>query len=108
MRCSSPSSTRGCGRTSGANSRRDADIPPARRELQRDYVNRLAAAAAAPGAASRVDSRSLMRVEAQALLARIRSALRRPGLNAETRAHLQDSADTLAQALAAPLQRAGA
>ena len=61
-----------------------------------------------PGAYSRADARSLLRTQAQALLGRIHSALQRGGLSPESRAHLQDSADSLTQALAAPLQRAGA
>jgi hypothetical protein len=85
-----------------------SDIPEARRELQRDYVNRMSELLLRPNAASRVDMRSLMRVDAQSLLGRIRGALRHPGLDAASRAHLQDSAETLALALAAPLHRAGA
>ena len=57
---------------------------------------------------SRADARSLVRVQAQELLARIQTAAQRKGLSAEARAHLQDSADTLRQALAAPLLRQGA
>jgi hypothetical protein len=60
-----------------------------------------------PGVASRADSRSLLRTEAQSLLARIERAAKRPGLSDAARAHLADSADTLSQALAAKLQRAG-
>lgn len=84
------------------------DIPALRRELQREHVNRVAAALLRPGAASRADARSLMRVEAQALLTRLNGAQKRADLSEEARAHLADSADTLAQALAARLQRSGA
>jgi hypothetical protein len=84
------------------------DIPALRRELQREYVNRVANNLLRPSALSRADARSLMRVQAQALLTRINAASKRSGLSAEARAHLQDSADTLSQALAAKLQRAGA
>jgi hypothetical protein len=45
--------------------------------------------------------------QAQALLGRITRRCKRGGLSPESRAHLQDSADSLTQALAAPLQRAG-
>ena len=38
----------------------------------------------------------------------LRHTSKRKGLSPEARAHLQDSAETLAQALAAKLQRAGA
>ncbi|MEO7009356.1 MAG: hypothetical protein ABI156_09430, partial [Caldimonas sp.] len=85
-----------------------ADIPSARRELQREHVNRIAAALLRPGNASRADARSLMRVQAQSLLGQIQSALARRSFGADTTAHLQDCADTLAQVLSARLQRAGA
>jgi hypothetical protein len=84
-----------------------SDIAPARRELQREHVNRLAAAALRPGAASRADVRSLLRTQAQSLLGQIQTALAKRSHGADTQAHLQDSADTLAQALSARLQRAG-
>jgi hypothetical protein len=57
---------------------------------------------------SRADARSLVRVQSQELLGRIQTAAQRKGLSAEARAHLQDSADTLRQALNAPLVRQGA
>ncbi|MGH8795531.1 MAG: zinc-dependent metalloprotease [Caldimonas sp.] len=85
-----------------------ADIPSARRELQREHVNRIAAALLRPGNASRADARSLMRVQAQSLLGQIQAALARRSFGADTTAHLQDCADTLAQVLSARLQRAGA
>jgi hypothetical protein len=86
----------------------NADIPPLRRELQREHVNRVANMLLRPSSLSRADARSLIRAQAQTLLVRINAASRRSGLGAEARAHLQDSADTLSQALAAKLQRAGA
>jgi hypothetical protein len=84
------------------------DIPAQRRELQREHVNRVAALMLRPGTLARADARGLMRVQANDLLAQINAAARRKDLSAEARAHLQDSADTLRQALNAPLQRAGA
>jgi hypothetical protein len=84
------------------------DIVSARRELQREYVNRLAGLLLRPGALTRADARSLVRVQSQDLLVRIEAAAQRKGLSVEARAHLQDSADTLRQALKAPLQRQGA
>ena len=84
------------------------DIPALRRELQREHVNRIAMLVLRPGSLSRADSRSLMRAQAQTLLGRLNAASRHAGLSAEARAHLQDSADTLAQALSAKLQRGGA
>jgi hypothetical protein len=85
-----------------------ADIAAPRRDLQREHVNRLAAALLQPTAASRADARSLLRAEARALLTRIQTASRKAGLSAEARAHLSDSADSLGLALEAKLQRAGA
>ena len=86
---------------------KSGDIAAARRELQREHVNRLSTMLLRPTAASRADARSLLRVEAQGLLARLNGASKRPGLSAEARAHLADSADSLTQALQARLQRAG-
>jgi hypothetical protein len=86
---------------------RNADIVGPRRELQREHVNRLAAAVLRPASASRADSRSLMRVQAQSLLAHIQAALARRTYSADTTAHLQDCADTLSQVLSARLQRLG-
>ena len=83
-------------------------IAAPRRELQRDFVNRVAAVLLHPGALSRADARSLLRVEARSLLARLDGALRRGGaMDAPSRAHLEDAAETLRLALAAPLLRAG-
>ncbi len=85
-----------------------SDIVSSRRELQREYTNRLTAQLLRPGALTRADARSLVRAQAHDLLGRIQSASLRKGLSAEARAHLQDSADSLRQALTAPMQRAGA
>ena len=84
------------------------DIAPARRELQRDHVNRLASQLLRPASLSRADARSLVRAQALTLLDRMSAAAHRPGLGSDARAHLEDSADTLRQALTAKLQRAGA
>ena len=86
---------------------RGGDIDAPRRELQRDYVARVASTLVRPGAQTRADARSLMRAQARELLARVNASLQRGGLSAESRAHLEDSAETLRQALAAPLQRQG-
>ena len=85
-----------------------ADIGPARREIQREHVNRLADLLVRPASLSRADARGLVRSEAQQLLARIQVAQKRPGLGAPAQAHLRDSAETLTQALAARLVRSGA
>jgi len=87
-----------------------ADIPPLRRELQREHVNRVANLLLRPASLSRADARSLVRAEAQGMLGRITSAMakRNKDLSPEAKAHLQDSAETLSQALGARMQRAGA
>ena len=83
-----------------------AGIPAPRRELQRDHVNRLATAVLRPSGQSRADARGLLREQALALQARLQTAQRQAARsNAETRAHLADSLDTLRQALSAPLAR---
>ncbi|HET9978443.1 MAG TPA: zinc-dependent metalloprotease [Burkholderiaceae bacterium] len=81
------------------------DIPGPRRELQREHVNRVATLLLRPSPTARADARSLLRVQAQGLLGRINTAAKRPSLSAEARAHLQDTAETLQQALAAKLIR---
>ena len=83
-------------------------ISTARRDLQRDHVNRLSLAVLRPTGTGRADVRGHLREQARGLLGRLDAALRkRTTLDAETRAHLADSADTLRQALAATLQRQG-
>ena len=85
---------------------RNPRIEPARRELQREHVNRLAAALLRPMPGARVEARGLLRTQARMLLASLDSRLvQRPALDAGTRAHLADCADTLRQASKAPLQR---
>jgi hypothetical protein len=84
-----------------------ADIAAPRRELQREHLNRLAASLVRPSGGVRADVKGLQREQARELLVRIGAAQRRGGLSAETRAHLAESSETLAQALAARLQRAG-
>ncbi len=85
-----------------------SQIDPARRELQREYVNRLAGFLLRPLPGSRVDARNLVRSHTRQLLTSLDKVLqRRPGLDPDTRAHLDDCADTLRQAIRAPLQRLG-
>jgi hypothetical protein len=84
------------------------NISATRRELQRDHLNRVANSLFRPNPQARADARSLLRVQAQQLQVQLDKSLKRGGpMNAETRAHLQDSADTLSQALSAKLYRAG-
>lgn len=83
-----------------------ADIAPARRELQREHLQRIAGQILRPTAA-KADTRSLMRAEALVLQESLKVAAARPQWTAEARAHLQDSLDLLSEALAAKMQRAG-
>lgn len=83
-------------------------LPAARRELQREHVNQLSALMLRPGAHSRADARSLARREARGLLARLQGARQQAGrLDTVTRAHLDDAAESLRLALAAPMLRTG-
>jgi hypothetical protein len=83
-------------------------ISAPRRELQREHVNRVAGALLRPSPLARADARSLLRVQALQLNAQLDKALKRQAsMDAATRAHLQDSADTLSQALAAKVLRVG-
>lgn len=86
---------------------RGGNIEPLRRDLQREHVNRLANLLLRPQALSRADARSLLRAQAKGLAMKIDAAARQHGLSPEVKAHLTDSADTLNQALAAKLVRAG-
>jgi hypothetical protein len=83
------------------------DIPARRRELQRDYVNRLANVLLRTPSGVRVDLRVDLRAEAVALLPRIKAAAKHPGLSDASKMHLADCAETLRLALAAPMTRAG-
>ena len=87
---------------------RGSDIAPLRRELQREHVNRLANLMLRPSALGRADARSDLRLQAKALAAQLEKASRRGTLDAASRAHLKDSAETLNQALSARLVRVGA
>ncbi len=81
-------------------------IAPARRELQREYVGRLAYTLLRPSPAARADARGLARVQARLLLQRLEAAERKSrSPDGDTRLHLNDSIDTLRQALAATIQR---
>jgi Met-zincin/Domain of unknown function (DUF5117) len=93
-----------------------AEIAPARRELQREYINRIAVALLRPTPGGRVDARGFVRTQARSLLAKLEATQVKPGKNskpsksvndAETRAHVADSIDTLRQAMSAVIQRQG-
>jgi hypothetical protein len=52
------------------------------------------------------DARSLMRMNAHALVADLKAAQGKPGYSKEAKAHISESLDTLQEALKAPMQRA--
>ncbi len=88
--------------------RTDVDIAPLRRELQREYVQRLSGQLLRPASLGRVDARSLLRQQAQDLLTRLQTAQRRRGLSEEARAHVVDAAQILTESLTAKVVRPGA
>jgi hypothetical protein len=53
------------------------------------------------------DARALLRRDARQLRDWLETAAKRPGLSAETRAHYAESAETLREALKAPMLRSG-
>ena len=81
------------------------DIDPLRRNLQREHLKRLAATMIRGSAAVYADARSLQRENARRLLAQLKVAQGRPGFSREAGAHLAEAANTLDEALKAPLQR---
>jgi hypothetical protein len=82
------------------------DITAMRRNLQRDHLRRVANALVKPAATTPADARSLQRENAIELQQRIRAALAKGGMSKEARAHLNESLNTLTEALKAPMQRA--
>ncbi len=78
-----------------------------RRNLQREHLRRLAGAILGSSAAYPADARSLMRQDARQLHGWLVAAAAKPGLSAETRAHYAEAAETLSEALKAPLIRTG-
>ena len=82
------------------------EATPARRALQREHVRRIAAAITKPGVGTAAgDARALHRLTAKMLLARAQAAKSNTRLSAQTRAHLDEVADTLDAALKAQAAR---
>lgn len=79
------------------------EIPRLRRNLQREHLKRVAGALLRPGVLAEV--RSLQRENAIRLQGKIHAALNKP-MSREARAHLNESLNTLDDALKAPLLRA--
>jgi hypothetical protein len=83
------------------------EIASARRELQREHLSRLTERLLRPGNSPRADVRSLTHAQARVLLARVNTATKRLWVSAETKAHLQECADALTQALSARVIKFG-
>lgn len=82
------------------------EATPARRALQREHARRLAAAITKPGVGTASgDARALHRLNAKTLLAKAQQARGNTRLSAQTRAHLDEIADTLDAALKAQAAR---
>ena len=83
-------------------------IAAPRRDLQREHLRRVATMLTRPASTAPADSRSLQRENARALLKQLQAAQTRGNLDKETRAHLAEAANTLDEALKAPMVRQGA
>ncbi len=81
------------------------DVPLIRRNLQREYVARVATVLVRPAPTMPADARALLRAEAAELRDEIAAAQKRTRLSRETRAHLAESRAILDDALKAPLMR---
>jgi hypothetical protein len=82
------------------------DIPLLRRNLQREYVARVALVIVRPAVNMPSDARALLRADAQRLRDEMVTMQRRaPHASAETKAHLAESVATLDEALKATLVR---
>ncbi|MCC6196183.1 MAG: zinc-dependent metalloprotease [Burkholderiales bacterium] len=81
------------------------DIPLIRRNLQREYVSRVAMVVLRPAGTMPADARALLRADAQKLKAELLAMQGRQRLSVETRAHVAESIATLDEALKAPILR---
>ena len=83
------------------------DIGSFRRNLQREYLRRIAGTLLQPSQAVQADARALQRENAKVLLAQIKVAKSRGTYSKEAHAHLAECENTLEEALKAPLLRPG-
>jgi hypothetical protein len=81
------------------------DIPLMRRNLQREYVMRVANVLLRPAGSLPADARALLRADATQLRAEIAKAKDRKDLSVEAKAHLAESLALIDEALKAPLVR---
>ena len=84
-----------------------ASIPGPRRDLQREHLRRIVNALTRPSPATPADARALLRQQARDLSAKIKGSLASGNRDMETRAHLSEAANTLDEALKAPMTRQG-
>ncbi|HET9024951.1 MAG TPA: zinc-dependent metalloprotease, partial [Burkholderiaceae bacterium] len=87
--------------------RRGVESDPLRRNLQREHLRRLTSAMLTSSNGYPADARSLLRRDARQLRDWLADASKKPGLTAESRAHYAESAESLAEALKAPMVRSG-
>ena len=87
--------------------RRGVDSDPLRRNLQREHLRRMTAGVLGSSSGYPADARALMRRDARQLRDWLNEAAKKPGLSAETRAHYAESAESLTEALKAPMIRTG-
>ena len=83
------------------------DIGSFRRNLQREYLRRIASTLLRSSQTVQADSRALQRENAKQLLAQIKIAKPKSTYSKEARAHLAECENTLEEALKAPLLRPG-
>ena len=87
--------------------RRGTEADPLRRNLQREHLRRMTGAVLGSSAGYPADARSLLRRDARQLRDWLAQAAKKPGLSAETRAHYAEAAESLGEALRAPMLRSG-
>jgi hypothetical protein len=87
--------------------RRGVESDPLRRNLQREHLRRVTAGVLGSSAGYPADARALLRRDARQLRDWLNEAMKKPGLSAETRAHYAESAESLTEALKAPMIRSG-
>jgi hypothetical protein len=83
------------------------DIDSLRRNLQREHLRRLVTGLLRPASAAAADVRAVHRQVALQLQARLGAAVASKRGSSLTRAHLDDSLATVAEALKAPLTKQG-
>ena len=106
-RCGSPICIRRCTLAIFSELKTGQDIPLIRRNLQREYVSRVAGVIVHPVPAMPADARALLRADAVQLRDEMTALQKRPRASTETRAHIADSLALLDEALKAPMMRQG-